>query len=102
MSIKPVDFQVLIPRTLEAAKVNNDEAQRNLAAQQQQATSTQHKVDSTLKQVYSQSKPEHARISEKQKDDENEKGKKKRDKPGKKDEKSLNSEVQTSTIDIKI
>lgn len=102
MSIKPVDFQVLIPKTMEVARANNDEAQRNLAAQQQQATTVQHKVNDTLNQVYSQSKPQHAKITEKQKDKEQEKGKKKKGKPGDKEEKSLNNGIQTSTIDIKI
>jgi hypothetical protein len=103
MSIKPVDLQVLIPRTMEASKVSNDEAQKNLATQQQQASSMQHKVDSSLNQVYSRNKPQNARINEKQKD--NSKGKdqkRKKDKADDEDEKSLNKGIQTSTIDIKI
>ena len=105
MSIKPVDFQVLIPRTMEASKTSNDEAQKNLATQQQQASSMQHKVDSSLNQVYSRSKSQNARINEKQKENSKDKEQKKknsRDKADDKDEKSLNKGIQTSTIDIKI
>lgn len=104
MSIKPVDFQVLIPRTMEASKISNDEAQKNLATQQQQTSSMQHKVDNSLNQVYSRNKTQNARINEKQKD--NNKGreqkKKNRGKADSEEEKPLNKGIQTSTIDIKI
>lgn len=102
MSIKPVDFQVMIPKTVEVSKVSNDEAQRNHSAQQQQTSSMQHKVDSSLNQVYSQTKPQNARINERQKDNTRDKDKKKKGKSGEKDEESLKDSMQTSTIDIKI
>ena len=107
LPIKPIDYQVMIPRTLEAAKVNNDEAQKNHLLHQQQAMTTQQKADDSLKQVYSRSQAEHARIMEKQR--ENRQNDKKRKKDGQNPEESegsekskLNNDIRTSTIDIKI
>lgn len=107
MSIKPVDFQVMIPRTTEAAKVSNDQTQRNLVNQQQQASATQHRAEDSLKQVYSRTQAQNARITEKQK--ENSKNDGKRKKEGNKSDENkdnghsrLKHEIGTSTIDIKI
>lgn len=104
MPIKPVDYQVMIPRTMEVSKVSNDAAQRNLSAQQQAASATQQKADHDLKQVYSRSKPEEARIKEKQKENgrEGKKEEKKKKKNLTGENKNLISGTQTSTIDIKI
>lgn len=102
MSIKPVDFQMLIPKTMEVSKISSDEAQRNAALVQQQAALTQHRAESSLKQVYAREKPHDVRITEKQKEEgkeERDREKKKKDKDGKK---ILNNGIQTSTIDIKI
>ena len=93
---------MLIPRTMEVSKTTSDEAQKNLATQQQQTASMQHKVDNSLNQVYSRSRPENARINEKQKEDEKGGGKKKKNRQDGKDESSLKKGIQTSTIDIKI
>jgi TolA-binding protein len=101
MSIKPVDFQVIIPKATEASKVSNDMAQRNLAAQQQIAA-MQQKIDSSLSQVYSRTKPQNAKINEKQKEDSRDGERKKKGKSDDKEDKSLNKAIQTSTIDIKI
>lgn len=107
MPIKPVDFQVMIPRTLEAAKVSNDEAQKNHLLQQQQAAATQHKAEDSLRQVYSRSQAEHARITDKQREDRQKDRKKKKN--GQNNEEidngqknMLNKDIRTSTIDIKI
>lgn len=104
MSIKPIDFQVAIPRTMEASKISSNDANKNLAMQQQSADSVQHKAEDSLKQVYSRSKSEEAKINDKQKD--NKKNGKKDGKKGKSSEEDkkidLNKEMQTSIIDIKI
>jgi hypothetical protein len=107
LPIKPVDFQVMIPRTLEAAKVSNDLAQKNHLLQQQQAAATQQKADDSLRQVYARQQAEHVHITEKQRDNSrNEKDKKKKGKNGRKSNEAendrLNKEIKTSTIDIKI
>jgi len=107
MSIKPVDFQIMLPKTMEVAKLNNDEVHRNLTAQQQQAAATRHKAEDSLKQVYSRPHAQDVRIAEKQK--ENRRNDKKRQETGgqsdKKEENGRNNAdntVITSTIDIKI
>ncbi len=108
MAIKPVDFQVMIPRTMEAAKISNDITQRNLAAQQQQASAMQHKSEDSLKQVYSRNQAQDVHISEKQKENSKGRGKRKRgDQTGaggddEKNRNRLTDEIKTSTIDIKI
>ncbi len=107
MPIKPVDFQVMMPRTLEAAKVSNDLAQKNHLFQQQQAAATQNKAEDSLRQVYSRTQAEHARINEKQRENSQEGRKKKKKGQNGQENKDiennrLNKELKTSTIDIKI
>lgn len=107
MSIKPVDFQIMIPRAMEAAKISSNETQRNLAAQQQQVLDTQHRAEDSLKQVYSRTQAQNARITEKQKENRKngEKGRKSGDKAENNEENGhnkLDHEIKTSTIDIKI
>lgn len=107
MSIKPVDFQVMIPRAMEAAKITSDETQRNMAAQQQQISATQHRAEDSLKQVYSRTNAQNARIAEKQKENRKNDGKGKKsgdeaDDNEEKGSKKLSREIKTSTIDIKI
>lgn len=106
MAIKPVDFQVMIPRAMEAAKASNDVNHRNITAQQQQAAATQHRAEDSLKQVYSRTQPQSAHVDEKQKESSSKDGK------GKKSGRQSNgneengrdkqNEIITSTIDIKI
>jgi hypothetical protein len=107
MAIKPVDFQIMIPRTMEAAKTSSDMNHRNITAQQQQTTATQHRAEGSLKQVYSRTQPQSAHVEEKQKEDS------KKDKKGKRSGRQSNgseqndhdrpqNEIMTSTIDIKI
>jgi hypothetical protein len=107
MSVKPVDFQVMIPRTMDAAKVRSDEMQKNQALAQQQAAAMQNKAEDTLKQVYSRSQTQEARINEMQKEnsqqnDKRKKGEKDRDASGDKNGRKSGGTIRTSTIDIKI
>lgn len=106
MPIKPIDFQIMVPRAMDAAKISNDEAHRNQALLQQQAAATQHKADDTLKTVYSRSQAQNVRITEKQKDD-RQNGKKRRDGQESEEKKGNGKiehvrEIKTCTIDIKI
>ena len=103
MSIKPVDFQVMIPRTMEVSKSSNDEAQKNQTMQQYQAASTQQHAENTLKQVYSQKRAQDARITQRQKEKGNSgKDQKKKDRNGNNESNATRNNMQTSTIDIKI
>lgn len=107
MSVKPVDFQIMLPKTMEVAKMSNDEVHRNLTAQQQQVTATMHRAEDSLKQVYSRPQAQGTRIAEKPK--ENRKNDRKKKEAGghsdKKDENGWNNTekpIITSTIDIKV
>ncbi len=103
MSIKPVDFQVIIPRTVEASKASNDENQKNYSMQQQQAANTQTIADNSLRQVYSQKRAQDARITERQKEEgDGGKNQKKKEKTGGSAGRAGKKSMQTSTIDIKI
>ena len=62
MSIKPVDFQVMLPKTSEVSKLHNDEQQRNQGLHLQQAEKNQHRVENNLRQVHSQENAQEARI----------------------------------------
>lgn len=106
MPVKPIDFQIMVPRAMDAAKISNDEAHRNQALLQQQAAATQHKADDTLKTVYSRSQAQNVRIAEKQKEDGQDR-KKKKDGQAREDtqEKSRPNpvrDIKSCTIDIKI
>ncbi|HHX18130.1 MAG TPA: hypothetical protein GX727_04640 [Clostridium sp.] len=100
MSIKPVDYQILIPKTSEISKIQNDNQHKNAAAQQQQNISNQHKAEDSVNLVHSQESPQKAAIREKEK----EKKKKNSDKrsTGRKYKHKKDSENSTSTIDIRL
>ncbi|MCX7922403.1 MAG: hypothetical protein N3B21_10405 [Clostridia bacterium] len=99
MSIKPIDFQVMIPKTSEVSKIHSEEQQRNQSAQQHQQSVVQQKADLNLRQVHSQDKVNNAGIKEKQ-----EKGQqnKKDDKRKNKRNNAKSSGNETSTIDIRL
>lgn len=109
MPIKPVDFQVAIPRTTEASRISSNDANKNVNIQQQTAETLRDKSEISLKQVYSRQKPEDAGIREKQRDN-RERGHKEDGGNGTKNRhqeeaghsKSLNGHYPASTIDIKI
>ena len=91
MSIKPIDLQVMIPKTSEIAH-------------QQQAANIQQKAENDMKQVHAQDKANEARIREREErrqSQERNDARKKRDKNSSK-EKGSSFGVKTSTIDIKI
>jgi len=93
MSIKPMDFQVMFPKTTEVSKTYNDEANKNQAMQQQLASTNREKIDNSMKQVVARENVEHGRVSEKQeKDDSRQNEKKKKQK----------NTRNTPTIDIRI
>lgn len=107
MPIKPIDFQVTIPRTLDAAKAVSDAMQRNQGLQQQQASSINRDAEESLKQVYARSEAEQARIMEKQRErqqreDEKEKDGRNPDEKEKQENRRLKKDLSTSTIDIRI
>lgn len=101
MAIKPVDFQIMIPRTMEVSKASNDAAQKNQTLQQQQTAAAQQQAENSIRQVYSQTRPQNAKIEERQRERNQDREQKKKNKNGE-ERKNDKRPVQTSTIDIKI
>ncbi|NJD02284.1 MAG: hypothetical protein FIA99_06740 [Ruminiclostridium sp.] len=102
MSIKPVDFQVMIPRTMEVSKFSNEEINKNNTMQQQLAATTQHLAENTLKQVYSQKRAQNARINGGQREKGSSGKEQKKGKNEDSGEKVQEKTMQTTTIDIKV
>jgi hypothetical protein len=108
VSIKPIDFQIVMPRTTEISKVANDEQHKGTLLQQQQAASTQNKAEASTKQVHTQENIQHAEIREKQQKEQGsrkEQDKKEEDAENtenKKQVKKTNPQIRTSTIDIRL
>ncbi len=106
MSIKPVDFQVMIPKTSEVSKINKDELNKNDAHHQQQASTIQHEADNSLRQVHSQDKAQEGKIRDRQEKNKNARGEGNRDNGNKKEQKNKdkdkNSDKKTGTIDIRL
>ena len=101
VSIKPIDFQVSVPRTLEASKVNSDQIQKNMSSQQLQAIQTRIKSEQKSRLIQKSDNLDKLAIRERQ-----ENARKKRE--GQKERKggnySRNSKDITpaSTIDIRL
>ncbi len=103
MSIKPIDFQVMLPKTPEVAKISNDAQHRMDALQQQQASTVQQNAENSTKVVHFQDKVHEAAIKEKQQKDKEEKGqRKKKGKYNYNSSKKAELQEKTSTIDVKI
>jgi phage repressor protein C with HTH and peptisase S24 domain len=106
MSIKPIDFQVQIPKSTEISRIHSEEILRQQSAQQNLASSNQQAAAENLKKVYSHDKVHSAKINEKQKEKENRKEKKEKEQKSNKDmaeNRQLFVEPDSkSTIDIKI
>lgn len=103
MSIKPIDFQVMIPKTAEVSKIQNDQQQKNIVVNEQQTNATRQKSEEKVNLVHSRENAQKARIDqeqEKKKDEKRQKKNSNRGKYGTKGEKEL--EEQTSVIDIRL
>jgi len=93
MSIKPIDFQVMLPKTAEVSKSINDNQQKNLMMHQNTADSLQQKSESEVKTVHSQEKATGPKI----------KDNKDREKKNKKDNKKNKQKNDSdSIIDIRL
>ena len=91
MSIKPVDFQLSVPRSVEVTKNKGDEQLKQLTDQQTQVTATHHQADNSVTQVNKREKPEEARIKEKEE----------REQQGKKKQHQENEKEENETMDKK-
>lgn len=102
MSIKPIDFQVAIPKTGEIGKIKNDEQQKNQSLQQQQVTVNQRKAEHDVNSVHARDNSQEAKIRDKQdRQDNSEAKKKKKAKDGNKDSKQKKDSGE-SVIDIRL
>jgi septal ring factor EnvC (AmiA/AmiB activator) len=103
VSIKPIDLQVMMPKTSEISKVSSEANQRNTAYQQQQAVNGQNKADSNLKQVYSREKSQEARIREKQEKGRENSGNKQKERKRQRESNNKHEPGdKKSTIDIRL
>lgn len=93
MSVKPIELQVMFPKTSELAKTYHDEANKNQTIHQQQAEANRERIDNSLKQVVARENVQHGRVDEKKEKDHSRENKNK-----KKQQKNL----QKPTIDIRI
>lgn len=103
MSIKPLDMQVMLPKTIEVAKLQSENEHKGHIINHQQASSLHQQVETRLRQVRSQDKAQNAKINDRQ---EKEKGKKREGQKESKQEMEKNkpsiSTARTSIIDIKL
>ena len=101
MSIKPIDFQVQIPKTNEVAKIRSEDQHKNEVIQQHQSSVNQHKAEDSVNLVHSRDNTQQSKINEKQ----NKNSKEKKEKGNKKRNYNSNSSIeeeQTSVIDIRL
>ncbi|MDP4182053.1 MAG: hypothetical protein Q8942_13315 [Bacillota bacterium] len=96
MSIKPIDFQVMIPKTGEISKTVQDGQQKNLGMQQETASSMKHKSESEVKTVHAQENAVGPKIKDKQEKDRG--NKKDKDKNKDKNKRAKNDSV----IDVRL
>ena len=94
MSIKPIDFQMVIPKTSEVSKIYNDDVNKNQAIHQQQQTASQTKIDNNLKQVVNRENVQNDRVREKQEKNNSRQNEKKK--------KRQNKDDDRPTIDIRV
>lgn len=99
MFIKPVDFQIMIPKMSEVSKISNDIQQKGLIFQQQGNVELQGEIDKDLKQVHDKENVRHGRIIDRQKKDLFDKNNKKQGKKGGGDK---DTEQDKRGIDVRI
>lgn len=100
MAIKPIDFQVQIPKTNEVSKIQSEARQKNEMIEQQQSLINRQNAQDSVNLVHSKDNAQQAKINEKQNKDSMEKkgkGNKKRN-----NNNNSNKEEQTSVIDIRL
>ncbi|MBZ4645890.1 MAG: hypothetical protein PWR27_19 [Petroclostridium sp.] len=83
MAVKPIDFQVMIPKTTEISKVQNEYNQKDYTNQYHASLSLQQQADHETKKVNSSDKAFGGKIRQKQKEEGNNQLKQKRNRTGK-------------------
>ncbi len=108
MSIRPVDYQILMPKVNDVAKTLSEEQQRLSAQAQQNAKNSVKEADQDTRSVHTQSEAQKTVITEEKKRQSGNQGKK-QDKKGETSEKDdsgnpreLKMPQERHTIDIRI
>lgn len=91
MFIRPVDYQILMPKANEIAKVQNSEAQKQVGQIAQQVESTDQRTEQDVRSVHSQSEAQKTVITEKEKGRNSFKEKKEKNREEKKNPKETKS-----------
>jgi len=73
MSIRPIDFQTMVPKVSEQTRVQNENQQRSTSMQQQQAEIAQKDAQAQTSTIQQQSEAEKADIYDKQEKKQNKK-----------------------------
>lgn len=106
MSIGPVDYQILMPKVNELAKVQNEEQQKLLGQAKQQAESAVKQANIDTESVHSQKEAQKSVIAEKQKGRNGNKEKREKNKDHQDDNEIISEsekpKLQRHTIDIRI
>jgi hypothetical protein len=106
MSIKPIHYQLSVPKAMEVAKTRSDEQIKELSQQQNQAAAIQHQAEDSIKHVHKKDEAEEARIREKQeREEQSEKKHQSNNSDNEKKDKSSPKNVETkknSSFDVKI
>ncbi|NLU51815.1 MAG: hypothetical protein GXX10_02990 [Clostridiaceae bacterium] len=106
MFIRPVDYQILMPKVNEIAKVQNNEMQKQVGNIAQQVESTDQRTEEDVKTVHSQSEAQKTVITEREKGRNSNSGKQEKNKEEKdqKESKSQKSTIEKSGqfIDIRL
>lgn len=82
MSIKPIDFQVMIPKTAEISKIQNDQQQKNIVVNEQQTNTMRQKTEENVNIVHSRENAEKVRVDSEQEKKKDEKSRKTQTEPG--------------------
>lgn len=103
MSVKPVDYQIMIPRTNEITKIQSDSQQKEQMTLQQQVASGRQETEVKLSEVHTREKAQKSGIKEKQAKEGNagNRGGKK-NKRGYNMNRELTNDEEESVIDVKL
>lgn len=105
MPIKPVDYQVMLPRTSEAARIQSDIRNRDHIINQHQSMEVSQKADESLKQVYSKDKAHETGIRDRQEKGRGQSHTNEKHAKNKKNHSELvemEDEIKSTTIDIRL
>lgn len=68
MSIRPVDFQMLVPKVNDAVRATNEDLHRQVAQQQQDAANANQQAQADTTQVHTREEAQQAQIGEREAD----------------------------------